>query len=97
MAFKQRHRTTRKKLRSGAEAPIRILDHIRDWFFYKDTELTQSEANLVMLYKRLENWGDTSVYFNDKGEILPEVLHAMIAIRTYDVGSDRSSKQWFDL
>jgi hypothetical protein len=58
--------------------------------------LTESEVNLVIRYRRLAYWNDTSVYKNDKGEILPEVLKAMLYIKTYDDGS--SSKNWkFDL
>jgi len=53
-----------------------------------------------MRYKRLAYWNDTSVYKNEKGEILPEVLKAMFYIKTYDDGSSGErlkGKQPFDL
>lgn len=49
------------------------------------------------MYKRLANWNDHSVYKNDKGEIYPEVLNAMFAIKSYEMGSDRSDKWEWDL
>jgi len=47
----------------------------------------------------LENWGDNSVYKNRDGEIIPEILRAMIAIRRYKAGSNKqASGKWeYDL
>lgn len=90
VAHKQRHRTARKKLRSFDKAPIRILDHIRDFFYYPtsdNVELSESELNLLTLYRRLSYWNDQSVYKNEKGEIYPEVLNAMLCIKGYEEGA----------
>jgi len=53
-----------------------------------------------MMYRRLSYWGDTTVYKNEKGEVLPEVLKAMLFIKTYEDGSsgEKSKGKWkFDL
>lgn len=84
------------------------MDHIRDFFYYPDEfkgpdarHLTESEYNLIMLYRRMELSGGTDiVYKNAKGQVLPALLREMLSIRSYEhpSGNDsRAGKQWFDL
>jgi hypothetical protein len=75
------------------------MDHIRDWFVYKDRTLTESEYNLVVDFRRLSWFGDRSVYFNKEGKLLPARLRSMFSIRSYAMlgGDARAGKQWFDL
>lgn len=63
------------------------MDHIRDYFYYKDPLHAESEINLNIRSDRLENWGDHSVYKNRDGEIIPEILRAMMAIRRYKIAN----------
>ena len=79
------------------------MDHIRDFYYHKDnSNLHEAELNLMLLSQRLENWGEL-VYLNKKGEVIPELLIAMLAIRQYKQantgGNNKESqgKQWFDL
>jgi hypothetical protein len=81
--------------------PIRISDRIRNWIIDKDKpKLTPFEAGLIEKYARLENWNDHSVYKNEKGEIYPETLYFMFAIKSYYTikdSQDSSGKQPFDI
>jgi len=47
----------------------------------------ESEYNLCLLSDRLENWLDHSVIRNHNGEISPELLRAMLAIRRYKMAN----------
>jgi hypothetical protein len=46
-------------------------------------DLTPFEARLLEKYARLENWKDHSVYKNERGEVYPETLYFMFAIKSY--------------
>jgi hypothetical protein len=73
------------------------MDHIRDYYYHNDTaNLHEAELNLILLSKRCLDLGDNSVYFNKKGEVIPEILMAILAIRQYRKGSDRSGKWKYD-
>lgn len=77
------------------------MDHIRDFYYYKDaSNLHEAELNLILLSQRLENWGEL-VYLTRKGEVIPEILTAMLAIRLYrkanSGGGAEEGKQLFDL
>jgi len=64
--------------------PIRITDHLRNWILDKDKPtLSPFEVTLLAKYARLDNWNDHSVYKNEKGEIYPETLYFMLAIKSY--------------
>jgi hypothetical protein len=74
------------------------MDHIRDFYYYKDTSnIHEAEANLIILAKRCLDLRDNSVYFNKKGEVIPEILTAIFAIQQYRRATSRGEKQWFDL
>jgi hypothetical protein len=74
------------------------MDHIRDFYYHNDTtNLHEAELNLIVLAKRCLDLGDNSVYFNKKGEVLPEILTAIFAIQKYRKANSRQDKQWFDL
>jgi len=81
--------------------PIRITDHLRNWILDKDKpRLSPFEASLLEKYARLENWNDHSVYKNERGEIYPEILSFMFAIKSYyniKDSEDAQGKQSFDL
>ena len=48
--------------------------------------------------ERLENWNDHSVYRNKDGEIIPELLRAMMAIRRYRAAAKAKAQKWeYDL
>jgi hypothetical protein len=74
------------------------MDHIRDFYYHNDTaNLHEAELNLILLAKRCLDLGDNTVYLNKKGEVLPEILMAVLAIRRYRKANSREDKQWFDL
>jgi hypothetical protein len=81
--------------------PIRITDHLRNWILDQDKpKLTPFEAGLLEKYARLENWTDLSVYMNAKGEVYPEILYFMFAIKSYyniKEANEASGKQPFDI
>ncbi len=62
-----------------------MTDRIRNWILDKGDKpkLTPFEATLLEKYARLENWNDHSVYKNERGEIYPETLYFMFAIKSY--------------
>jgi hypothetical protein len=41
------------------------------------------EAKLMEKFTRLDNWNDTAVYKNERGEMIPETLYFMMAIKGY--------------
>jgi NAD-dependent DNA ligase len=78
------------------------MDHIRDFYYSKDKDtsnLHEAELNLMLLARRCLELGDNSVYLTKKGEVIPEILHAILAIKQYrkDSVSNKEGKQWFDL
>jgi hypothetical protein len=55
---------------------------------------------LLEKYARLANWNDHSVYKNEKGQIMPEMLYFMFAIKSYyDIKETEAAqgKQDFDI
>jgi NAD-dependent DNA ligase len=53
----------------------------------------------MLLSQRCLDLGDNSVYLNKKGEVIPEILLAILAIKRYrqDGAASREGKQSFDL
>jgi len=93
---------TGKKIRHEKETgPVRITDHIRNWILDRDKpNLSPFEASLLIKYEMLSNWNDHSVYKNEKGEIYPETLTFMFAIKSYyniKEAETSAGKQSFDL
>lgn len=99
----------KKRIRTDKESgPIRISDHIFDWFVYGDRQLTESEGEYIELFNRLElSHGNDLVYKDGNGELLPEILDAMIYIKIYSnkageyakpgESAKPGQKQWFDI
>ena len=74
------------------------MDHIRDYYYHNDAaNLHEAELNLILLSKRCLDLGDNTVYLNKKGEVLPEILMAILAIQQYRKANNRQGKQWYDL
>jgi len=63
--------------------PCRISDDLQRFIIYGEGELYPAMENLINKYGILATWGDTSVYYNREGEIIPEVRELMFAIKGY--------------
>jgi len=76
------------------------MDHIRDFYYYNDSSnLHEAELNLMFLARRCLELNDNTVYFTKQGEVIPEILLAILAIKQYKEHGKTQAKdrQWFDL
>lgn len=78
------------------------MDRIRDYYYSKDhdtSNLHEAELNLMLLARRCLELGDNSVYLTKSGEVIPEILYAILAIKQYRQAgaASREGKQSFDL
>ena len=72
------------------------MDHIRDFYHYNDTSnLHEAELNLMLLARRCLDLGDNSVYRTKDGEVIPEILYAILAIKDYR--TKRKGKWKYDI
>jgi hypothetical protein len=95
----------KKGIRSDKESgPIRISDHIYEWFIRGEQLLTPSEVDFIERYEKVIYAHDTSVYKNKDGEEYPEIWNGIRAMIGYKFESNarrqeiqQGQRQSFDL
>ena len=84
----------KKVIRSDKESgPIRISDHIYEWFIRGDVILTPAEIDFVHRFEKAVYVHDTSVYKNKDGEEYPEIWNGVRAMIGYKMEHDARNKE----
>ncbi len=84
----------KKGIRSDKESgPIRISDHIYEWFLRGDQLLTPSEVDFIDRFHKVYYFHDLSVYKNKDGEDYPEIWNGIYAMLGYKFEADNRKQE----
>lgn len=87
----------RKKLRTLKQSgPIRISDHIRDWYIHPTSSqpLTEAEIDYVEKYEMVaRHWVRGERFLYDGDDEIPEMSDAFFAMSQYAAIADNNANQ----